>query len=128
MPTVETPPTDRPVAPVPEGWPEVVWSDVWLGYRSGQWYAICVDFDVVGTGASNGEALREMSELADDYIELCIAERLTYSESLRRLPLRERVKLRFTWLVSLPLRLLHRGKPAREGSVLLRPNFNGRGC
>lgn len=128
MPTLETPPADRSVAEAPEGWPEVIWSDVWLAHRGGQWYATCVDFDVVGAGASKTESLQEMSELADDYIDLCVAEGLSYAQSIRRLPLGDRLRLHAMRLVTLPLRLLDREEPAHEGSFLLRPHLNGHGC
>jgi hypothetical protein len=77
----------------PSGWPELIESAVFTQKRDSSWFAICVEFDITGTGATEAAALREMHGLVRDYLDHSLTEGLPYDVVRRRLPLSDRVKL-----------------------------------
>ena len=117
MNNIETPAEVKPVPP--SGWPELVESPVFTQRRESSWFAICVEFDIAGTGPTEASALREMDELVCDYLNNSLAEGLPYDAVQRRLPLSDRLRLH-----AAVARHIVGKRRGRGRSVLFRPGMH----
>ncbi len=81
-------------------WPERIKVSIWLVRENDQWSALASEFDVVGMGATEKEALDNLDETLGTYLSSYIAEGASYKEARRPIPWRERARLRFYELLT----------------------------
>jgi len=58
-----------------------------------QWFALQMDFDVTGCGATRGDAVRESFELLIAYLHAYFEEGAAFDETLRPIPRRLRTQI-----------------------------------
>lgn len=54
--------------------------------RHGQWYAIAEDYRIATSGATEGEAYRDLARIVEAYLRSCHAAGTDYWSSMRQLP------------------------------------------
>jgi len=99
-----------------ESWPDVIRVSVWLVREQGRWQALAAEFDIVGQGASEGLALRNLQELVVAYLDSCIEDGMSFEEARSPIPARERFRLELGRLLTPLHRLRHRWV-SRDGLI-----------
>lgn len=122
MPVMSDQATKQPPANA-ESWPDVIRISVWLVREKGSWQALAAEFDIVGQGASEGLALRNLQELVVSYLDSCIEDGMIFEEARSPIPARERLRLELGRLLT-PLRRLHHRLVTRDGLIF--PLADGR--
>src|ERR1044072_48591 len=89
-------------------WPDVIRISIWLVREPDGWQALAADFDIVGQGASEGLALRNLQELVIAYLDSCIEDGMSFEEARSPIPVNERLRLEFGRLLTPLHRLRHR--------------------
>lgn len=115
MPVMSDQATKQPPANA-ESWPDVVRVSVWLVREQNSWQALAAEFDIVGQGASEGLALRNLQELVVSYLDSCIEDGMTFKEARSPIPARERLRLELGRLLMPLYRLRHRWV-SRDGLI-----------
>lgn len=87
---------------------------VYLVREDDYWTAIARDFTVLGTGASQEEAIRRLGEFLADYLDICEREGKSLAEAKRPLSLRWRLQLRLLRTRSVLAGAMRRVRPVRE--------------
>ncbi|HTW43135.1 MAG TPA: hypothetical protein VMD79_12550 [Solirubrobacteraceae bacterium] len=59
----------------------------------GEWFALAVDFDVTGKGASRAAAVRQMGELLALYLAAHLMDGDTFNDAIRPIPTRLRFRI-----------------------------------
>ena len=87
---------------------------VFLVREDGSWTAIARDFTVLGTGASQEEAIRRLGEFLADYLDICEREGKSLAEARRPLSLRWRAQLQVLRIRSAAAGAMRRVRPVSE--------------
>jgi hypothetical protein len=106
--TEHQPATSRQDANGPSVW-------AYLRKQGGQWHATAVDYSIVGSGATQEEALRKMREMVDDYLESCAHEGISEEDARRPIPPRWTLSLMGNLLTEVARLALRR--EGRQGRV-----------
>jgi hypothetical protein len=61
--------------------------------ENGEWFALAVDFDITGKGATRSTALRQMVDLLSLYLAAYLVDNADFSDTLRPVPARLRLRL-----------------------------------
>lgn len=115
MPVMSDQATKQPPAAA-ESWPDVIRVSVWLVREQDSWQALAAEFDIVGQGASEGLALRNLQELVVAYLDSCIGDGMSFEEARSPIPARERFRLELGRLLTPLHRLRHRWV-SRDGLI-----------
>ena len=115
MPVMSDQATKQPSASA-ESWPDVIRVSVWLVRERDSWQALAAEFDIVGQGASEGLALRNLQELVISYLDSCIEDGMTFEEARSPIPIGERLRLELGRLLMPLYRLRHRWV-SRDGLI-----------
>lgn len=107
--------TKQPSERAPK-WPDVIRVSVWLVREQDGWQALAADFDIVGQGASEGLALRNLQEQVVAYIDSCIEDGMSFGEARTPIPAKERLRLELGRLLTPLHRLRHRWV-SRDGLI-----------
>jgi hypothetical protein len=111
--------SDQATKQLPESaqsWPDVIRVSVWLVREQDGWQALASEFDIVGQGASEGLALRNLQELVISYLDSCIEDGMSFEEARSPIPLKERLRLELGRLLTPLHHLLHRWV-SRDGLI-----------
>jgi len=115
MPVMSDQATKQPPASA-ISWPDVIRVSVWLVREQNGWQALAAEFDIVGQGASEGLALRNLQELVIEYLDSCIEDGMSFEEACSPIPTRERLRLELGRLLT-PLRRLRHRWVSRDGLI-----------
>jgi hypothetical protein len=115
MPAMTKPAAEQPAKNAPE-WPDVIRVSIWLVQDGETWQSLAAEFDIAGQGASRGLALKNLQELVIEYLESCIEDGMSFEETLRPIPRRERLRLQAGRLMT-PIRRLRHKWVTRDGLI-----------
>lgn len=109
----------------PDGWPELIYTPVFLLYEHGQWYAIATRFNIVAVGSSVTVAWNEMQELTCEYFRICAQDGLSFAQVIRPMRWHRRAALYLRWWAGSILPPLFRDRRPREHELVVAPSLNG---
>jgi hypothetical protein len=85
-----------------------------------QWFALAVDFDITGTGATRAAAVRQMGDLLSAYLAAYLVDGASFDEAIRPVPASMRLRMRLESALAKTIRRLDGRLPlSREDNYLL---------
>jgi hypothetical protein len=85
-----------------------------------QWFALAVDFDITGTGATRAAAVRQMGELLSAYLAAYLVDGASFDEAIRPVPTSMRLRMRLESMLAKAIRHIDGHLPlSREDNYLL---------
>ena len=93
-------------------------------YEHGQWYALLLEFDITGCGATKGAAVRNSLDLLGSYLQAYFEDGASFADAIRRVPRPLRARIAVESMVGRPLRGLALRLPlASESTYTLPPGL-----
>jgi hypothetical protein len=93
-------------------------------YEHGQWYALLLEFDITGCGATRGAAVQDSFELLGSYLQAYFEDGASFADAIRRVPRRLRARIAVESMIGRPLRGLALRLPlASESTYTLPPGL-----
>jgi hypothetical protein len=93
-------------------------------YEHGQWYALLLEFDITGCGATRGAAVQDSFELLGSYLQAYFEEGAPFADTLRPVPWLLRARITVESMIGRPLRGLALRFPlASESTYTLPPGL-----
>jgi predicted RNase H-like HicB family nuclease len=88
--------------------------------EDGEWFALAVDFDVTGKGATRSAAVRQMGELLGLYLATYLIDNASFTDAVRPVPTRMRLRIQAEDAVSRIMRHVDGKIPlSRENNYIL---------
>jgi hypothetical protein len=85
-----------------------------------RWFALAIDFDITGTGATRAAAVRQMGELLSAYLAAYLVDGASFGNAIRPVPASMRIRMRFESALAKAVRRLDDRIPlSREDNYLL---------
>lgn len=86
----------------------------------GEWFALAVDFDITGKGATRATAVRQMADLLGLYLAAYLIDDVDFSNTLRPVPTRMRLRIQTEDAIGRLTRHINGKVPlSRENNYLL---------
>ncbi len=85
-----------------------------------RWFALAVDFDITGTGATRAAAVRQMGELLSIYLAAYLVDGANFGDAIRPVPTSMRLRMRLESVLAKAVRHIDGRVPlSREDNYLL---------
>jgi hypothetical protein len=85
-----------------------------------RWFALAVDFDITGTGATRAAAVRQMGDLLAIYLAAYLVDGANFSDAIRSVPTSMRIRMRVESMLAKAIRHIDGRLPlSREDNYLL---------
>jgi hypothetical protein len=92
--------------------------------ENGQWFALLMDFDITGCGASKAVAVRDAFGLLGAYLTDYFSDGVSFSETLRPIPARLRYRIRIESAIGSAMRHIYvHSRLANESTYALPPGL-----
>jgi hypothetical protein len=109
MTTLEQTPPSEEIPRFAAWLPDEVELRVAVKRENDQWFALQLEFDITGCGATRAEAVRQSFELLIEYLHAHFEEGAAFADAIRPIPRRLRVQIVFESILARTLRhtMLH---------------------